>query len=284
MTTDKLQSAYRISVLKKIEENERNNFFDTDVEDDPPTITLQAKDIDYLKRNPINRIKTFFVNRYADKQIGNLLGLGHIVIKQVNGIENIKAVNGPAFITSNHFHPFENMAIYKVFKDNQPTKHKFYRIIREGNYTAPPKGFDLFFKHANTLPLSSSPDTMKKFMHALEVLTKKNNYILIYPEQYMWWNYKKPRPFKPGAFKFASKFNVPIIPCFITMADGNKLDNEGFPIQEYTINIMPAIYPDPNLSLKENTITMQKKNEDIWKDLYEKGYGTKLTYTFEENK
>lgn len=283
MTNEKRQSAERIAILKKIENYEKQNFFETDVENDPPTKVLQANEIDYLKKNPINKLKTFFVNRIADKQIDNLILNRQIIIKKVTGVENIRAVDGPAFITSNHFHPFENMAIYKVFKDNQPSKHKFYRVIREGNYTAPPKGFDLFFKHANTLPLSSSPDTMKKFMTALDVLTKKNNYILIYPEQYMWWNYKKPRPFKAGVFKFATKFNVPIIPCFITMTNNNQLDSEGFPIQEYTINILKPILPNPNLSPKENAIYMQKTNEELWKKAYEDGYGKELKYTYEEN-
>ena len=27
--------------------------------------------------------------------------------------------------------------------------------------------------------------------------------VLVYPEQSMWWNYRKPRPLKSGAFKFA---------------------------------------------------------------------------------
>ena len=43
----------------------------------------------------------------------------------------------------------------------------------------------------------------------------------------MWWNYKKPRPFKPGAFKFAVTAEVPIIPFFITMEDTDKIGEDG---------------------------------------------------------
>ncbi len=60
----------------------------------------------------------------------------------------------------------------------------------------------------------------------------------------MWWNYRKPKPLKPGAFKLAARNNVPVIPIFITMQDSDSLDDEGFPIQEYIVNIEEPIYPD----------------------------------------
>ncbi len=35
----------------------------------------------------------------------------------------------------------------------------------------------------------------------------------------MWWNYRKPKkPLKPGAFKIASRNNVPVIPIFYNYA------------------------------------------------------------------
>lgn len=276
-------SPERQEVLDRINHYEKTNDFDHPVENDPPTLPLLPQDIDYLKKNIINRIKTAIVNKIADKQINNLINAKQIIIKDIVGAENLKNITGPAFITSNHFHPFENMALYKAITANQPNKHKFYRVIREGNYTNPPKGFDMFFKHANTLPLSSNSETMRKFMKALEVLTKKNNYILVYPEQHMWWNYKKPRPLKDGVYRFATKFNTPIIPCFITLTDSDILDSDGLNIQEYTIHIMPPLYPDPNLSLKENVSSLKNKNLELWKNTYESTYGIPLRYTHEEN-
>lgn len=275
-------SPERLEILQRIEDFESKNFFDSDVENDPPAKVLEAHEIDYLRRKLSNKIKSAIVNRKADKIIDQLIATNQIIIDDVIGAENIKDIKGPAFITSNHFHIFENMALYKVFKDNAPNKHKFYRVIREGNYTSPPKGFDMFFKHANTLPLSSSRNTMKNLISALEVLTKKKNYILMYPEQYMWWNYKKPRPFKDGVYKFAYKFNVPIIPCFITMKDSEFMDGDGLPIQRYTVHIMPPIYPDKNIPQKENVGSMRDLNFSMCKDVYEKVYGLKLKYTYEK--
>lgn len=275
-------SQERQEVLARIIEYEKNMDFDHDVENDPPTKPLLPNEIDYLRKKWRNKIARFFVSRAADKAIDGLIAANQLIIKDVIGKENLQGIQGSAFITSNHFHPFENMAIYKVFKDYAPKKD-FYRIIREGNFTAPPKGFDKFFRHCNTLPLSSNPSTMKKFLSALDVLTKKNKYILIYPEQYMWWNYKKPRPFKDGAFRFACKTNTPIIPCFITMEDSkDHLDGDGLPVQEYTIHIMKPIYKDDSLPFKEAVQKMKKQNFELCKKVYENTYGIELKYTNED--
>jgi 1-acyl-sn-glycerol-3-phosphate acyltransferase len=119
---------------------------------------------------------------------------------------------------------------------------------------------------------------MKLFMDALSTLLNRGEKILIYPEQGMWWNYKKPRPMKSGAFNFAVKNNVPVIPVFITMEDTDKLDNDGFPVQAYTMHFSPAIYPKVELSSKENVEIMKNENYRIWKEIYEDFYKIPLKY------
>ena len=44
------KSEYRVQVLKKIEELEKQGKFDVDAEDDPPTIVLTPENIDYLRK------------------------------------------------------------------------------------------------------------------------------------------------------------------------------------------------------------------------------------------
>ena len=275
-------SQERLEVVGRIKDCEAKGLFHQDVENDPPSKTLMPNEVDYLRKKWRNKIARFFVSRAADKGIKNLIKNNQIIIKDVIGKENLKGLEGSVFITSNHFHVFENMALYQVFKDFAPKKD-FYRVIREGNYTAPPKEFALFLRHCNTLPISSHPATMKKFVQAIDVLAQKNNYILIYPEQAMWWNYKKPRPFKDGAFRFACKNNRPILPCFITMEDSKDyVDPDGCPVQEYTIHIMKPIYKDESLPFKEAVQKMKQQNFDMCKNTYETVYNKKLSYTNEE--
>lgn len=121
------------------------------------------------------------------------------------------------------------------------------------------KPFGLFVRHCNTLPLSSQKATMIKFMKAVAELLKRGETILIYPEQGMWWNYRKPRPMQDGAFSLAVRNKVPIVPVFITMEDSNCLDNDGFAVQEYTLHILPAIYPNDTLSRSDAKKEMKKR-------------------------
>jgi 1-acyl-sn-glycerol-3-phosphate acyltransferase len=157
-------------------------------------------------------------------------------------------------------------------------KTELYKVIREGNFTSFPGLYGLFFRHCNTLPLSHNFSTMKKFMHALSVLLKRGEKVLIYAEQGMWWNYRKPRPLTPGAFRFAVENNVPILPLFITMNDSEFVGSDGFNIQEYTLHFLPAIYPDSNLNKKDNIEMLKNKNYEMWKEVYEKTYGIPLEY------
>ena len=279
------KSEYRIKVQARIEELEREGKFDVDVEDDPPTIVLTPDNIDYLRKKMTSKIKRVFANEVGERFLDSLLKNNKLIIKKVNGIENLNKVTTGAIVTCNHFNPFDCFTVEKVFRMSGKIEEKrLYKVIREGNYTNFPGLYGFFFRNCDTLPLSSNKRTMVNFMKAVDSLLQKGEFILIYPEQSMWWNYRKPKPLKHGAFKMAARNNVPVIPIFITMQDSDKLDEEGFPVQEYTVNIAEPIYPDENLSQRENTEMMLNRNFEVWKEIYEKFYGIPLEYLPEENK
>ena len=272
----------RLEILARIEEYEKKGWFSKDVEDDPPTIPLTPDKVDYLNKKLSNKIATFFVNIGAKRFIKNLVKNGQMIIKGVEGIENFEAIQkSGAILTCNHFNPFDNFAIhYVLFKYMyKPGKQVLYKVIREGNYTNFPGIYGFFFRHCNTLPLSANFSTMKNFMTAMKVLLERGEKVLVYAEQGMWWNYRKPRPLTAGAFKFAAESKVPVLPIFITMNDSDKIGGDGFPIQEYTLHFLPAIYPDESKSIKENMEIMKDKNYAAWKEVYEKTYGIPLTYS-----
>lgn len=271
------KSEERLKILERIKEYERDGKWDIDVEDDPPTIPLLPNKVDYLNKKLSNKIKTKIGNFMAQSFFEKQIKKRQLIIKDIKGIENFRAVKGGAILTCNHFNAFDNYAVYRAIRDDMG-KRMLYKIIREGNYTNFPGIVGFFFRHCNTLPLSSNTDTMKKFLSALKVLLGRGEKILIYPEQAMWWNYRKPRPLKDGAFNFAIANNVPVIPVFITMEDSDVLDPNGFPVQEYTLHFLPALYADEQLSKKENVRNMKQKNFDLWKDVYENTYKKPLEY------
>ena len=271
------KSAHKLELLRRIADLEKKQLWHLDVEDDPETYPLMPDQIDYLNERFSNKIKNKIANiagaRFFDKMIANK----QLIIKEVRGIENFTAVEGGRIVTCNHFSVGDNYAVWVALRDHMDGKF-LYKVIREGNYTNPPKPFGLFMRHCNTLPLSSQRATMVKFMKAFAELLRRGETILIYPEQGMWWNYKKPRPMQDGAFSIAVRNKAPIVPIFITMEDSDVIDPDGFPVQEYTLHIMPAIYPDPTLSLREAKEDMRKKNYDAWVQVYEQFYDKKLVY------
>ena len=280
-----IESQSRAEIYEKIRNLEKNGIFDLDVEQDPPTIPLTPDNVDYLKEKGMSKIKNMLANQVARTQIKELVKDKKLIIKEIKGLENFEKINSGAMLTCNHFNPNDSYAIELAFRNIKKFKNKkLYRIIREGNYTNFPGLPGFFFRNCDTLPLSSNTSTMKKFMNAVDTILQRGEFILIYPEQSMWWNYRKPKPLKHGAFKMAVRNNVPVIPIFITMQDSDKIDGEGYPIQEYTVNISEPIYPDENLSSRENMEMMLNKNFEVWKQIYEDFYGIPLEYTTETDK
>ena len=270
----------RLKVLEKIEQLELEGRFDLDVEDDPPTIELKPNAVDYLNKKYRSKIKTMVANTIGERFLNELIRSRKLIIKEIKGMENLQSVKSGALITCNHFNPFDSFAMEHTFrKSGQEKSKKLYKVIREGNYTNFPGLYGFFFRNCNTLPLSSNKRTMVKFVESVDEILKRGDFILIYPEQSMWWNYRKPKPLKRGAFKLAARNNVPIIPVFITMEDSELIGEDGFPIQEYIINIEKPIYPDENLSESANTTIMKDKNFEIWKNVYEDFYKKPLEYT-----
>lgn len=272
----------RLKVLEKIRRYEIEKKFDVDVEDDPETIILTPDKVDYLGEKCSSRFFTKIANIAATSYYEKQIRKGNMIIKDIVGLENYKSVKGGAFITCNHFSAYDNYAVWRAIKPTFKRGKRLYKIIREGNYTNFKGLYGFFFRHCNTLPLSSNTETMKKFLKAIDALIARGDRILIYPEQAMWWNYKKPRPLKSGAFKLAAKTKAPIIPSFITMTPSKKDDGNGFDIPEYTVWFLKPIYPKEELSIKENTEYLKEENFKAWKELYERVYNIPLEYA--ENK
>ena len=274
------KSAHKLELQRRIAELEKKQLWHLDVEDDPETYPLMPDDVDYLNEKLSSRIKSRIANVMGARFFDKLIADRQLIIKEVRGIENFKAVNGGKIVTCNHFSVGDNYAVWVALRDHMDGR-LLYKVIREGNYTNPPKPFGLFMRHCNTLPLSSQLPTMKKFLKAVSVLLGRGETILIYPEQGMWWNYRKPRPMQDGAFALAVRNKAPVVPIFITMEDSATIDGDGFPVQEFTLHILPAIYPDPALSSAEAKAKMKRENYEAWVKVYEDFYGKPLVYSEE---
>ena len=271
------RSPQKLKLLERISELEKKELWHVDIEDDPETYPLMPEDVDYLNEKLSSKIKNKIANFAGSRFYDKMIDKRQLIIKEVRGIENFTAVKGGKIVTCNHFSVCDNYAVWVALREHMDGK-MLYKIIREGNYTNPPKPFGLFMRHCNTLPLSSQTSTMKKFLRAVKELLSRGETILIYPEQSMWWNYRKPRPIQDGGFALAVRNKTPIVPIFITMEDSDIIDGDGFFVQEYTINILPAIYPDESLSSSLAKEAMKKENYEAWVRVYEEFYQKPLVY------
>ncbi len=275
------QRAERMKVLEKIEQYEREGRFDEDVEDDPPGRQIRPGEVDYLRKKPISRVNRRIAYGMAKTFLEKLLKEKKMIVKKIIGVEHLSALKSGAVLTCNHFNAFDSFAMQMAYEASGQEKRALFRVIREGNYTAFPGFYGYLMRNYNTLPLSSNAKVMQEFMRATSLLLQKGHFVLIYPEQSMWWNYRKPKPLQKGGYYIAAKNNVPVVPCFITMEDSSIYGEDGFPVQEYTIHVGEPIYPDPEKTTKENTALMMEKNAEVWKNIYETTYGISLEYTTE---
>ena len=292
-----------MELVSKINELDESNIKTLDVENTTDWILTLYKENDiyktglYVKDNVIGIGTLTFIDP-TTKIFG---ALGHEIIESTSGVR-LEIKDGKIFESevtniskSSVGSPGEKNAKYDkssnlgtVYENtingvfgyyNEIPNKKLYKVIREGNFTNFPGLYGFFFRNCDTLPLSSNTQTMIEFMKAVDTILQRGDFILIYPEQSLWWNYRKPKPLKLGAYRFASRNNVPVIPIFITMEDTDIIDDDGFPIQEYTVNIEKPIYPDEELSEKENAKLMLKENSEVWKKVHEEFYEKPLEYT-----
>jgi len=201
---------------------------------------------------------------------------------EIVGIEKIPKDLGGVIITSNHFGPLENTVIRHLM--NKLGRKKLGIVCQLTNFAM--TGFIGFLmNYADTIPVSNDPRYLARgFMSVLkERLVEKDHAILLYPEQEMWFNYRKPRPPMNGAYFYAAKLGVPILSCFVEIVDTEDDDNEEFKKVKYVLHILDVLYPDKKRTVKENTDLLSSRDYSLKKSCYERVYGKELTYVFDNS-
>ena len=267
-------------VIENIKKATQNKEFNIKVEVDDPNLSEEQKDKiikNYLEKQ---RKISYKINSIIAKKIISFFTWSQNKDTEIIGLENIKDIKTGAIITSNHFNPLDNTIIRKFAK--KAGKNNLYIVGQESNL-AMTGIIGFLMNNSDIIPITDRVGYMKKeFPDIVKNTLSKNNFILIYPEQEMWFNYRKPRPLKLGAYYYAAKNNVPIISCFVEIKDKTEKDTDEFNKVKYILHVLPTIYPDANKTAKENSNYMMEKDYLQKKEAYEKAYNKKLTYEFEK--
>lgn len=258
---------------KKEEQLELEGLFNTD-ENENSTDNAEpvTADFPYIKKGFKNGFKRWFY-------LNCVKIYSHLINKKLTNLKvvknkNAKKVKG-AIVTCNHISLVDSFAVRKAIGAD------YYFVAAEFNNFKGHMGE--LSRNTGYIPLPEglNKTKLRKFNEAIAYYLNKGKKVVIYPEQAMWRDYKKPRPMKNGAFRYAVQNNVPILPLFITIKDKEqKVDENGMQnYGDYTIHVLDPIYPKAELDKKENIEYLRKENYRVWKEVYEKTYGIPLIYT-----
>lgn len=197
---------------------------------------------------------------------------GPILIKvaygaRVKGRKNLKPLRGKgAICVTNHFAYLDTLFVRQAVGH-----YRSYHTMAPWNNK---KGAGGWFMHrAGMLPFSSNLTATRNLWKELERLFQSGKIVNFYAEQAMWVNYQKPRPMKDGAFYYAVKFGVPVLPIFCTFRK-NKRGH----MKKLRIHILPAVYADETLPKGKRGEKMRQEAQEAWKKCYEEAYGIPLEY------
>lgn len=219
-----------------------------------------------LKNAAARAIVDHWIRRYSDG------------VNEIRGMDKLASVQGPAFVTSNHFNPFDN-GIHRTLA--RQTGHGRLVAISQGTNFVMPGLNGFVLRNIDVIPLIGELSYMNgPFRDLMHKHLDANRFILIYPEQELWFNYRKPRPGKRGAFLFAAQFGVPVIPTFVQMQDLPQMQTSDFRQVKLVLHVLDPIFPDPSKSERENSFAMCNADFAAKRACYEACYGKPLTYDF----
>ncbi|MGI6211834.1 MAG: lysophospholipid acyltransferase family protein [Anaerovoracaceae bacterium] len=199
---------------------------------------------------------------------------------KIIGLEKLRDVPRGAVVTSNHFNPLDNTAVRYALK-KAGCRRMF--IVSQVTNLAMKGWVGFLMNYADIIPVMKAASYMSgPFPDRIAEELKRGRKVLIYPEREMWFNYRKPRTPRRGAYYYAAKNNVPLISLFVEIRSLEKQDNEEFRKVVYTVHVLDTIRPDPSKTVRENSFAMRDIDFRQKKACYEEAYGRKFTPEFEK--
>lgn len=207
--------------------------------------------------------KNLFIDFITDILIRPIALILYFIAKiflgfKITGKENLIKDRGVVTV-SNHIHYIDCVLIGLI-----TFPRKTYFPTLEENFKIPFIRHIIKFLHG--VPIPKSKNGKDKFYY--DVINELNNNIVVqmYPEASLWPYYEKIRDFKYGAFKIAVLSNSPVIPIKFVFEKPTgiyKLYKRNKCIHAY---ILPAIYPNEKLEIRERISDLKEQSEKIMKE------------------
>lgn len=271
----------RTAVIENIRRSAENGDFWAKVELGDPVLTAD-EEREITERYLIDRYgRSYKLKRGLARLITRIATRRINRDTEIVGEVDFDALRGGVIVTSNHFSPLENTAVRYFMLEHGIKKMS---VVSQVSNFAMSGAIGFLMNYSDTIPISGNPRYMARDLP--EVLAEKlleGEAVLIYPEQEMWFNYRKPRPPKEGAYHFAAKLGYPIASLFVEMVDTREREKQdkNFLKVRYRVHFLGFIYPDPALTVRENRVRMCREDYELKREAYERIYGRALKYDFE---
>ncbi len=171
---------------------------------------------------------------------------------KIEGKENIKNLKTGAISVSNHVLILDCSMIGLSFG-----LKKIYFTTREGSFKIP--FVRRLIKLLRAIPIPSTMSNEECFVKQLDQALQEGKIIHFYPEKALWPYYEKIRRFENGAFNFAIRNSVPIIPIVIKFRNPKGIRKLFKKKKDVTIKILEPIKYENQSDSKKSSIEELKK-------------------------
>ncbi len=181
---------------------------------------------------------------------------------KIEGKENIKNLQTGAISVSNHVLILDCTMIGLAFGFK-----KIYFTTRKGSFEIP--FVRKLIKLLRAVPIPTEISNKKFFVKQLDEALKNGRIIHFYPEKALWPYYEKIRNFKSGAFDFAIRNNVPVIPIVITFRKPKGIRKIFKSKNDVTVKILePITYKNKNENKKDSVEKLKEQVHQVMQESF----------------
>lgn len=205
------------------------------------------KSFNYRLRSSIQYFATFTLVFFLAP-----LKYGLRICGRKNITKNKKLFKNGALTIANHVYRWDFLGVLQAIR----FRRSYFPAFAENLCTADRN----MIRNAGGIPVPETFHAMGTFNKAFDQLHAEKKWIHVFPESCRWDYYQYIRPFKKGAFTFAYRYQLPVIPMAFSYRKPNwfeKIFTGGKPC--ITLNVGEPIIPKFDLGRKECIEELRKE-------------------------
>lgn len=212
------------------------------------------KDYEYVPKGKIFNICSYLL--YYGVAVPVIFLITKLVYDlKIEGRENIANLKTGAVSVSNHVLVLDCAMVGLALDDK-----KVYYTTLESSFKIP--FVRKLIKLLRAIPIPRENKNKLYFTKALDDILSGGDIVHFYPEASLWPYYNKLRNFKTGAFRFAIKNNVPIIPIVFTFRRPSAIRRVFKRKSDVTLTILKPI------KYEGEEVDTRQRIENLKKDVY----------------